>query len=543
MTEPIETLHFKADFGRDLTYGHARADITGYVLRAEWTLGFETPYQVMAGPNQLTLVLDNQAGDWNVLKTGATFAGLMQRDVLIRIEYTYAAQTWYLAVFKVVDVEIVPGRFGARTITVTCQNWHADLMGTIYDPPLTANTTTGTAVLEAFTNGAAPFYPTASAWWIVGAGALGTDTILPEYTTAGYLQAHAGSTTLDYVGDNIDRGGGVSLYAFIEEMCLAELGGRFRYQINTALGVPYYAFYGRTTLAQFYNRTNTYVATLADFDAAEYGYGQDQTNAIEITCYPRRAGSAGTVIASTTSPIAIDGLGSRQIALRYRDPGSPDATCAATVIIQPVASTDYTGNLAADGTGENYTGNLVVSVENLTNAAKVTINNTATGRVYLTMLQIRGTPLTALQPVTLRAVDAESIASYGLIKQAITVAGLDNEELIQQYAEYYVRTHSQPGGAFRSVSFLFTGNTPAGLAEYVYEPLSDTEPLLIQDDWIEDAADAKPYWVAGLRCAVDAQAQTWAVTFVLEDYSFSAGFWKLEDDELGVLDQTTRLAF
>lgn len=541
MAHPVDNLRFKVDWERDQTYDHALSNITDYVLTAEWSLGFDVPWQPMNGPNQLILKLNNKGGEWNVNHTGALFASVLQRDVLVRVEYFYNSQTWYLAVFKIMDIQVVPGRFNDRTITLVCENWHSDFMSTIYDPPLTTNRTTAGAVLDAFNNGAAPFFPSASTWWIVGSSELDTNTKLPLYD--GFLNILEGRNTLAYVGDNLDNGSGVSLYSFLEEMCIAEMGGRFRYQINTLTGQPYYMFYGRLSLAQQYNAAAAYTISTAYLDDAEYTYGTDQCNAVELTYNPRKVGAAGTIIATTDAPILIEGLGNTRITLRYRDPDSPEGTCTAIALINPAPTTDYTGNLASDGSGENYTNNLVVSAVNLTSAAEVTIANTALGAVYLTSLQLRGTPLTAQQPITLRAADGASIGQYGQIKVAGTIAGIDDAELVQAYADYFVKTHSTPIALFRSISFMFGEHTPSGLAEYVYEPLSDTRPLFVLDEWLEDAGDARPYWIAGMQCIIDAQERTWHVKFILEDYTLQDGFWKLDNTELGVLDETTRLAF
>lgn len=537
---PSDRLSFFVDWERDGTYDHALSNITPYVLSADWTLGFQEPYQLIGGPSELELMLDNSNGDWNILKTGALFNGVLLRDVLVQIRFFHNSATWYLGTYKLKGISISPGAKGERIVRLSCADWHADFMGTVYDPPLATNTTTSAAIQAAFDNGGVPGYPLAAMNFIVDGSTLDETTTLPNYS--GYLNTFAGSTTLDYVGDNIDANGeGVSLYSFIEEMCIAEFGGRFRFQVNTTNGKPYYSFYGRTSLTQLSDDQSTHTIDTSDFRAAEYVYGSAQCNQVDITYYPRSLGSAGVVVATQPSPMAISGLDAVEFDLRFTDPDAPGAECAAIDLIPPVATTDYTGNLESDGSGENYTGNLVVSIENLTNAVRVKVTNTALGTVYLTSLQVRGTPLIAHQPVTVSSADGESIATYGLYKKSMTISGSDDEGTIRAFADWYVKTRGVPYAEYKSITFDYTDETDAGLATYVYEPLSDTEALAIQDNWTEDTADASEYWVCGMRCSV--YDKTWEVTLILENYGNIASFWQLENTVLGVLDQTTRLAF
>lgn len=550
---PSDRLSFWVDWERDGTYDHALSNITPYVLSADWTLGFQEPYQTVGGPSEVSLLLDNSNGDWNLSKSGAVFAGVLLRDVLIRIQYVRNAQTFYLGTYKLKSISISPGAKGERTVRLVGQDWYADLMSTIYDPPLTLNTRTGVAVKNAIEGGGVPGFPLTTMNFIVGGSLLDTTTILPNYIADGYLNCFDGQTILDYVGDNIDANGeGITLFNFINEMCIAEMGGRFRFQVNAANGHPCYSYYARTTLAEYTNYQIAHTIDTSDFYDAEYTYGSGQANHLEITYFPRELGAVGSELARSENGFILQAGESRTITLRYRDPDNPEGSCAAITIITPVASNDYIANSESDGSGTDYTSDVYVAVENMTNAAKVTITNTAQNKVYITLLKIRGTPMTAKQAVKLSAIDGESISSYGLYKNSMTIGGTDENELIQSYADWFVRCHSIPYAEYKSITFDYTDETDAGLATYVYEPLSDTKPLFIQDNWTEDTADASSYWVCGMRCSV--YNKHWEVTLILENYNIMSGFWTLGDIAIGLegqfveigfskLDVNTRLAF
>jgi hypothetical protein len=540
---PIDNLRFEADWNRNGLYDHAYADISGYVLSAEISYGLDTPYQMVAPPAQMTLLLDNSNGEWNVGRASAKFAGLLQRDVLIRAKWHDGTTQRYIASLKIVAIQLPPGPIGPRVITVTCQDWHADLMSAIYDPVLDVSARTSEAMAAMWATGILPT-PYASRWWVLDASPLDTDTTLFAPVTAGLFTIYQGQTTLDYVGNNLDaQGNGVSALAFIEEMCAAEMDGRFFYYGTSAY--PAHIFLNRTALAINYTAVTPIAMTPADFTEGgiQYEYGYNQCNSLELTAYPRKAGSAGTELARASSVFALEGLSSRTMTLRYRDPDNPNGTCAATTIIAPVASTDYTANLAADGSGEDYTNNLVVVVTNKTSAAEVVLSNTATGKIYVTLLKVRGTPLTALQPATMTAVDASSIEQYGLFKQTRTIAGVDDLDLLQQYADYYVRNFSIPRTEFRRVT-VDMQNEDTAAAPFLYKQFQTIFfNITITDPWMEDEPVLpRRYWVVGKRHIINGPARTWEATWLLEDFLITA-MWRLDRDQLSVLDVSTKLHF
>jgi hypothetical protein len=540
---PIDNLRFEADWNRNGLYDHAYADITSYVLNAEISYGLDTPYQMVAPPAQMTLLLDNSNGEWNVGRASAKFAGLLQRDVLIRAKWHDGTTQRYIASLKIVAIQLPPGPMGPRVITVTCQDWHADLMSAIYDPVLDVSARTSEAIAAMWATGILPT-PYASRWWVLDASPLDTDTALFAPVTAGLFTIYQGQTTLDYVGNNLDaQGNGVSALAFIEEMCAAEMDGRFFYYGTSAY--PAHIFLNRTALAINYTAVTPIAMTPADFTEGgiQYEYGYNQCNSLELTAYPRKAGSAGTELARASSVFALEGLSSRTMTLRYRDPDNPNGTCAATTIIAPVASTDYTANLAADGSGEDYTNNLVVVITNKTSAAEVVLSNTALGTIYVTLLKVRGTPLTALQPATMTAVDASSIEQYGLFKQTRTIAGVDDLDLLQQYADYYVRNFSVPRTEFRRVT-VDMQNEDTAAAPFLYKQFQTIFfNITITDPWMEDEPTLpRRYWVVGKRHVISGVARTWESTWLLEDFLITA-MWRLDRDQLSVLDVSTKLHF
>lgn len=90
-----------------------------------------------------------------------------------------------------------------------------------------------------------------------------------------------------------------------------------------------------------------------------------------------------------------------------------DIGCPAIDVISPVASSDYLMNSDAGGGGSDMTSDFTVTVDIFGESIKFTITNNSSSTGYITLLQVRGDPLTTPDPVRLNKVDAASAAAYG----------------------------------------------------------------------------------------------------------------------------------
>jgi hypothetical protein len=105
----------------------------------------------------------------------------------------------------------------------------------------------------------------------------------------------------------------------------------------------------------------------------------------------------------------------------YRDPANLASHVGGKDCVTPVASTDYTGNTAADGTGSNITSDLDLSTTSfLGSRASIKAENNGTVTAYLRGpgsedgMQIRGKGLySGYQPIYSLAENSTSIASFG----------------------------------------------------------------------------------------------------------------------------------
>ena len=98
--------------------------------------------------------------------------------------------------------------------------------------------------------------------------------------------------------------------------------------------------------------------------------------------------------AGATSPAIANGAAFTAWA-SYPNPDSGNDAVAVDAWTTPVATTDWTVNAAADGSGSNLTGSCSVAVSKFANSMKIAITNSSGTDGFLTFLQARGTGVTA----------------------------------------------------------------------------------------------------------------------------------------------------
>lgn len=121
------------------------------------------------------------------------------------------------------------------------------------------------------------------------------------------------------------------------------------------------------------------------------------------------------------------------------------AACEAETVTTPVSTTDYTANSAADGGSTDRTANLTVGFTAYGQFAEIVLTNTHTSGIYVTLLKFRGLSITNPEPVTLRATNADSIATYGFTSTIELDQPLETRtDTGQDAANYLVELYGDP---------------------------------------------------------------------------------------------------
>lgn len=111
------------------------------------------------------------------------------------------------------------------------------------------------------------------------------------------------------------------------------------------------------------------------------------------------------------------------------------------------ATTDYTANSLANGTGTNLTSSVGLAEYNFAKSKKIVItNNHATSNMFITKLQNRGTEIYRLDPVSVRSEDSTSQSTYGqrTFSRSGLAAWIPDTIAAQEWADFMLSLHKDP---------------------------------------------------------------------------------------------------
>jgi hypothetical protein len=205
---------------------------------------------------------------------------------------------------------------------------------------------------------------------------------------------------------------------------------------------------------------------------------EDTYNAVEVTIRPRRLKPQG-VIAKTNNPVQVpprsgverwhntpigassDGVdGSKVIKLQFTDAETGIRSAAQNVVLPLVATTNYTLNEQADGSGVDYTngdpatGILYVFFSVVVNAnnIEVSVVNRALGALYAS-LTIYGEALVKYEPITAVAEDEASQIAYGKRTLAVNLPLGSDQAYAEALAAYLLARYKEPQFRVKKLTF------------------------------------------------------------------------------------------
>ena len=557
---PLDGLTVEVDWNRDNAFSHADSNITQYVRSIEWRCGAMTRDQLVAPAIEAQILLDNASGSWTYGKGGLTppTVELIQYGTLVRVRHSAATTAnGVLLLARVAAIAHSVGPDFSRTATLTLTDWISEMQQLVYDPPFSTNVTTGALVSNMFDTGVAA-YPYESSWWQLNVAALDISTYI--YDASGFKPANTtGYTTLPYAGDNLDPdGNGVNAVAFLEEMAAAEMDGRAYY--NPALARMVYQHRNWWGYQSLIDALPTFFIAQGDM-LPESFYGADlNVTAVDVVAYPRAIGVAGSTLYAINSPIRVNKGDNRQIVARFKDPAQPDKSCGASTIITPVAGTDYIANTRADGTGAVMTAAVGISLSQSTNSVTLNIsNNDPVNDLFMTTLQIRGTPITTSDAVTIRSNNGGRIRGETRI-----IGATGNLEDVQQYADAYVRRkYDGLGGSWQRIVMEVDNqfsNFEAGyvlgvmypdhfgpIAPYRFRYSSTILPTvslvgqaLLDTAQLVGSESVRPYSIISRQNRIDVDSGRWTLDLIVQATDYQGAF-VLNFQEAATLDENAIL--
>jgi hypothetical protein len=191
-------------------------------------------------------------------------------------------------------------------------------------------------------------------------------------------------------------------------------------------------------------------------------------NTAKVTTHPRRVdATATTVLASLQTQPSIPAGQSITLTMLYTDPAQRAARVGGIDLVTPVATTDYTANTAADGSGTNLTANLTVTPTFGANSTDYVLANGSGSLMYVTKLQQRGRGLYDYDPVETRATDSGSITAYGENELRLDLPYQSDANTADAIGAYIVGAWKTPAAVEAEVEIL--GNKSAAFMAYALD--------------------------------------------------------------------------
>lgn len=464
-----------------------------------------------------------------------TYQPLMKLGTLCRLRATYNGTTTTFFTGRLVRKTPSVGRVGNRILTLEFEDPTNDMSVGDYKPKLLEDVTVDAAIAPVFDE-AKVAYPYSHAYWMLGipgCSELGETTYIFSPASTSFDTCY---TTLDFVGDISDTTGtGIQQLMFIQQMMDAECGGRFFFNPRTG------AFTIHSRNRDTLNDTIAATLTDADFEASNSAMvdGDDLENQTTINYQPRAVGAANTVIWEAQGvPIQVGVQQEYKTTASFLELSLGNNRMAAKDVQQAAYGVDIVGNLESDGSGADAFNRLTYSCEINANTAEWTIKN-AHGDypVYLTTLQLRGTPITFYDPKSAVALNGDSIRENHLAQNSVSVPAISDDETAQSYADYRVAKFGTPSQHFSQIGFV-ANNSAARMTNMM--TLTVGSRISVIDSWTGHDAD---YIVVGATHQMSKGGENQhTVTLTVKPVSRET-FWVLGVTGKSELGVTTRPGF
>jgi hypothetical protein len=243
-------------------------------------------------------------------------------------------------------------------------------------------------------------------------------------------------------------------------------------------------------------------------------------SSVQVFVRPTRVDTAATTVLfslQTASTLIAPGETNTTIFGPYRDPANNDYI-GGTAQVAPVATTDYTMNAAADGSGADLTANFTVTASFTGLGVRFTIsNNSSTAAGYVTKLQVRGKGIYRYDAM----IEVATSTGYGTRPLSVEMPYQNSANVAADVANLLAHRYASPFAHVPSVRFWANRNATLMAAALLREPgdriaLSETltgvdakftinsvrlecQPGgILWCTWGLEPADATQFWLVGV---------------------------------------------
>lgn len=233
---------------------------------------------------------------------------------------------------------------------------------------------------------------------------------------------------------------------------------------------------------------------------------------------------------------SIEAGESRDFWASYPNPVSATDAVAVDAWTTPVITTDYTANSQADGGGVDHTADIVIAVSKFGTTMKITMTNNAAVKVFITLLQARGTPITVSDPVLVKSEDSASQTAFGKRTYRNPSQFLPDTGEAQAWCDFNIAIFKDPlpilsmrVNANRDATHITEVRT-RDVSDRITVVASNNAGLGINEDFFIEAIDHE----------IDNRNRFHIAEYTLSQADGFSGYWVLGKSKLGL---STRLAY
>lgn len=184
-----------------------------------------------------------------------------------------------------------------------------------------------------------------------------------------------------------------------------------------------------------------------------YSYGDQISNHVAVTTYPRNVNNTVDVLFSMTEPVMIAaGETVDWYQVIYKDPNGRAYSVCGKDIVPVVPTTDYLFSTGIDGSGDITTDLEITGIYGVNNTEFTFTNHNASDG-YITFLQIRGKAILLFDKVTRIAEDQDSIDQYGLSEFTYDMPYQPPPFTAQTIADVMLSNYKDPKAIANSITF------------------------------------------------------------------------------------------
>lgn len=240
--------------------------------------------------------------------------------------------------------------------------------------------------------------------------------------------------------------------------------------------------------------------------------GENVINQMSVTNLPRRVDGSDVVLYNLASPIPLGSTQKLTIAGGFTDPNSGDTPITVQSIVTPVATTDYLFTENEDGTGADYTANLLVNLSYGTNGFTTTFKSLGpTG--YITFYRIRGKGIYKYDPIETIKDNLES--QEEIVKTQVSDSIIreysGDYNLSKVFADGVVAVNRTPIKVMNTVSFVANASEDLMLA-FMY--LEQGDKIQIVES---NPSHTGNYYIQGIKFRIDVNGVIYFTWYLKEE--------------------------